>query len=111
MMILVTPGWSSQLWHPEAIRMFIQQVILFAWSRDLSKNPKNKIHPLFQNKTLKLVPWTVSRLDDKKIEFQGRLSTLSLSQEDHVLTQIRNRPVVDGLVGVLKEKLILFVLI
>ena len=44
-------------------------------------------------------------------EFQGRLPTLSLNQEDQVLTQIMNRPGVNGLTGVLKGKLIHFVVI
>ena len=88
MMIYVTPAWPSQLWYPETMIMSIQQAILLTWRRDLLKNPKGEIHPLVQNKTLKLVAWTVSGLDYKRKEFQGRLPTLSLNQEDQVLTQI-----------------------
>ena len=55
MMILVTPAWPSQLWYPEAKRMFIQQQILLTWRRDLLKNSKGDFDPLFENKTLKLV--------------------------------------------------------
>ena len=77
------------------------------WRRDLLKSPNGEIHPLVQNKTLKSVLWTVSRLDYKK-KFQRRLPTLSLSQ-DQVLTQFMNRPGVNGLPGVLKGKLIHFV--
>ena len=40
MIILVPPAWQSQLWYPEAMRMFIQQSILLTWRRDLLKNPK-----------------------------------------------------------------------
>ena len=105
MMILVTPAWPSQLWYPEAMKMFIQQPILLTKRRDLLKNPKGEIHPFIQNKTLKLVAWVVSGLDYRRKEFQGRLPTLSLNQEDQVLTQIINRYGVDGLAGVLKGKL------
>ena len=42
----------------------------------LLKNPKGEIHPLVQNKTLKLVSWTVSGLDYKRKKFQGRLPAL-----------------------------------
>ena len=111
MMILVTPAWPSQMWYPEAMRMSIQQPILLTWRRDLLKNPQGEIPPLVQNKTLKLVAWTVSGLDYKRKEFQGGLPTLSLNQEDQVLTQIMNRPGVNGLAGVLKGKLIHFVVI
>ena len=66
-----------------------------------------KIH-FSQNKTLRLMGQTASRLDYRRKELQGRLSALSLSQEDQVLTQIMNQPEVNGLAGVLKEKLIHF---
>ena len=102
MMILVTPAWPPQLWYPEAMRMFIQQLISLTSRRNLLKNPKGEIHLLVQNKTLKLVAWTVSGLDYKRKEFQGRFPTLSLNQEDQVLTQIMNRPGVNGLAGVVK---------
>ena len=69
MMILVTPGWPSQLWYPEAMRMSIQQPILLTWKRDLLKNPKTEIQPLVQNKTLKLVAWTASGLENQTKEF------------------------------------------
>ena len=55
MMILVTPAWPSQLRYPEAMRVHIQQPILLIWKRDLLKNPNREIHPLVQNKTIKLV--------------------------------------------------------
>ena len=80
MMILVTPVWLSQLWYPEAMKMSIQQPILLTWRRDLLKNPKGEIHLLVQSKTLELVPWTVSGLDCKRTEFEGRLPILSLNQ-------------------------------
>ena len=91
--------------------MSMQQPMLLTWRRDLLKNPKGGIHLLVQNKTLKLVAWTVSGLDYKRKEFQGRLPTLALNQEDQVLTQIMNRPGVNGLAGALKGKLIHFVVI
>ena len=109
MIIPVFPAWPSQLWYSEAMKMYIQQPILLTCRRNLLKNPKGENHPLVQNKTVKLVARTVSGLDYKRKEFQGRLPILSLSQEDQVLTQIMNRPGVNGLAGVLKGKLIHFV--
>ena len=103
-MILVTPAWPTQLWYPEAMIMSIQQPISLTLRRDLLKNPNGEIHLLVQYKTLKLVTWTVSGLDYKRKEFQGRFPTLSLNQEDQVLTQIMNRPGINGLAGVVKGK-------
>ena len=105
------PFNSSQLKHPEAMRMSIQQPILMTWRKDLLKISKGEIHPFVQNKTLKLVVWTVLGLDCKRKGFRGRLPTLSLSQEDQVVTKIINQPGVNGLAGVLKGKLIHFVVI
>ena len=104
MMVHVTPAWLSWLWYPEATRMSIQQPILLTWMRDFLKNPKGEIHPLAQNKTLKFVAWMVSGLDYKRKKFQGRLPTLSLNQDDQVLTQIINWPGVNGQASVLWKK-------
>ena len=110
MTILVTPASPSQLWYPEAMRMFIQQPILLTWRRDLLKIPKGKIHPLVQHKTLKLVARTVLGQNYKWKEFKGRLPTL-LNQQDQVVTQIMNWPAVNELACVLTGKLIYFVVI
>ena len=66
-----------------------------------------------QNSFLPKQNFKINGLDGLKTrlqkELQGRLSALSLSQEDQVLTQIMNQPELNGLAGVLKEKLIHFV--
>ena len=76
MMTLVTPAWSLQLWYQEAMRMSMQQPMLLTCRKDLLKYPQGEIHPLVQNKTLKLVAWTVSELDYKRKDFERRLPTL-----------------------------------
>ena len=88
MIIFGTPAWTTQLRYPEAMRMSIQLPILLTWSRDLFKKPKGDTYPFVHNKTLTLVAWTFSGLNCKRDEFQGRLPTLSLSQQDQVLTRI-----------------------
>ena len=85
--------------------MSIKNPILLPWRKDLLKNPKGEIHPLVQNTTLKLMAWTVSRLDCRSREFQRQLPTLSPSQEDQILMQIMSRPGESGLAGVLEGKL------
>ena len=75
------------------------------------KNLKGETHPLVQNQTLKLVPWTASGLNCRSREFQRQLPTLSPSQEDQILMQIMSRPGESGLAGVLEGKLIHFLVI
>ena len=102
---------SSLAISNETMRMSIQQPFLLTWRRYLLKNPKGEIHPLVLNKTLKLVARMASGVEYKRKESQGRLPTLSLNQENQVLTRIMNRSWVNGLARVLKVKLIHFVVI
>ena len=91
--------------------MSIKGPILLPWRKNLLKNPKGEIHPLVQNRTLKLAAWTVSGLDCRTREFQRQLPILSPSQEDQILMQIMSRPGESGLAGVLEGKLIHFLVI
>ena len=91
--------------------MSIKSLILLPWRKDVLKNPKGEIHLLVQNRTLKLLAWTVSRLDCRRKEFQRQLPTLSPSQEDQILMQIKSRPGESGLAGVLEGKLIHFLVV
>ena len=92
---VLSRAWPSQLWYPEAMRMSIQQPILLTWRKDLLKIQREKFISL--SKISKLVAWTVSGLDYTRKEFQRRLPTFPLSQEDQVLAQIANRPGLNGL--------------
>ena len=87
-LILITPACTTQVWYPKILNMSIKSPLLLPCGEDLLKNPKGEIHPLVQNRTLKLVIWMVCR----RREFQRQLPTLSPSQEDQVLMQIMSRP-------------------
>ena len=102
---------SSPAISNETMRMFVQQPFLLTWRRYLLKNSKGEIHPLVLNKTLKLVARMASGVEYKRKGSHGRLPTLSLNQENQVLTRIMNRSGVNGLARVLKVKLIHFVVI
>ena len=110
-LILITLAWTTQVSYPKILNMSINSPILLPWRKDLLKNPKREIHPLVQNRTLKLVAWTVSGLDCRRRKFQRQLPTLSPSQEDQILMQIMSRPGESGLAGVLEGKLIHFLVI
>ena len=110
-LLLINPAWTTQVWYPKILNMSIKSPILLPWRKDLLKNPKGGIHPVVQNRTLKLVAWMVSGLDCRRSEFQRQLPTLSPGQEDHILMQIMRRPRESGLAGVPEGKLIHFLVI
>ena len=85
--------------------MPIKDPTLLPWRKDLLKIPKGEIHPFVQNRTLELVAWTVSVLD------QRQLLTLSPGQEDLILMQNMSWPGESGLAGVLEGKRIHFLVI
>ena len=110
-LMLITPTWTAQVWYAKILNMSINSPIFLPWRNDLLKNLKGEIHPLVQNRTLKLVAWTVSRLDCRRKEFQRQLPALSPCQEDQILMQIISRPGENGLAGVLEGKLVHFLVI
>ena len=109
-LILITLAWTTQVSYPKILNMSINSPILLPWKKDLLKNPKREIHPLVQNRTLKLVAWTVSGIDCRR-EFQRQLPILSPSQEDQILMQIMSRHGESGLADVPEGKLIHFLVI
>ena len=78
--------------------------------RSLKKSKERNSSPC-PKQNLKISGMDGLRARLQKEEFQGRLPTLLLNQEDQVLTQIMNYAGAIGLDGVLKEKLIHFVVI
>lgn len=65
--------------------------------------------PLTKNRRLRIAGWKVSGNPYKCKEFQAMESNLSHSLEEKVHSQIKSHPGISGLVGVIKNKLILFV--
>ena len=101
-LILITSAWTTQVWYPKILYMSIKSPIFLPWIKDLLKNLKGQIHPLFQNRDLELVAWMVSGLDCRRREFQRQLLTLSRGQEDRILLQIMSWSGESGLVGILQ---------
>ena len=97
-----------QVWYPNILSMSIKSPILLSLRKDPLKYPKEKIHPLVQNKTLQRVAWTVSGLNYKRKEFLRQFLTLSLCQEDQVLIHIMIQLGESGLLGVLEFFFLLF---
>ena len=109
-LMLITPTWTAQVWYAKILNMSINSPIFLPWRNDLLKNLKGEIHPLVQNRTLKLVAWTVSGIDCRR-EFQRQLPILSPGQEDQILMQIMSRHGESGLADVPEGKLIHFLVI
>ena len=56
------------------------------------KNPQWEVHPLFANRKLRLVVWTISRKDYVRREFLKQLSSLLQVKEEKVQSRIANLP-------------------
>ena len=109
-LILITPVWTTQVWYPKILSKSIKSPILLSRKKDFLKNPNREIHFLVQSRALPLLASTFSELDFRRREFQRQHVTLSPSQEDQIIMQIMNRPRERGIAGVLKGKLIIFLL-
>ena len=76
--------------------------------RNLLTNQQAKNHPLVETGSLRLAVCKVPSKVCKWEEFQAMQPNLSHIQEEKAQQLITNQPGVSGLVGVMKEKLILF---
>ena len=72
------------------------------------RNPQGETHTLLQNQIMRLPAWIITGNIWLRREFQKGLQTLSIHQEERVLTQIIVRPRISGLTGVINGKLIHF---
>jgi len=107
--IIVTPTWHTQPWYPQLLEMSIERPLLLPKQNNLLKDPLGRVHPLIANRTLRLAAWKVSGKDYLCQEFQEQLPNLSLVLEDIHHQTIMNRPGESGLAGVVKNKLIQFI--
>ena len=90
-MIVVTPVWPSQTWYPLLLKMSIRRPLFLPQTNYLLKNPEGEMHPLIQNKILRLAAWLVSGEEMKQRECQNKLITLSQNlgekEQDAITTQ------------------------
>ena len=105
-MIIVAPAWQSQSWYPILLKITIQNPILTPDHPKVLLSPEGKTHLLIQNSSLRLLAWLVSGKVYLQKGYQKGLSTLFQMPEEHVLSQITNRPGESGLAGVIGSNLI-----
>ena len=78
------------------------------FKKKLLTNPKEDMHPLLTNKTLKLIAWRISGKIYKIREYQRVLPNLSLQPEALAPGKIMSPPRENSIAGVLGEKFIHF---
>ncbi|XP_057294612.1 uncharacterized protein LOC130623139 [Hydractinia symbiolongicarpus] len=105
-MILITPAWQTQTWYGPLLEMLVTNPLLLPQSLSLLTNPQGKSHPLLENRTLRLVAWTISGKFWRLREYQEKLQSLSQVPEQRAHSLITNRPGESGLAGVVNNKLI-----
>ena len=54
-MILVAPNWPAQPWYSQILDLCIREPLLLPQSQELLVDPKEQVHSLVLNKTLKLM--------------------------------------------------------
>ena len=106
-LLLVTPTWQSQIWYPLLLKMSIVCPLLLPRNTSLI-NPQGQVHPLIANRTLQLAVWTISGIDNLRMEFQKQLPNLLQVQDKKVHSQITIRPGEYGLASVIKNRLMHF---
>ena len=104
--ILIKPSWPAQYWYSQVLELSATEPLLVPQLSNILVNPQGQAHPLVVNKTLRLVAWKDSGRAWTQKELRQGLQSLSQMPEDQVHHLITNRPGVNRLAGVMKEKLI-----
>ena len=107
-LLLVTPAWQTQAWYPKVLQMSVRHPILLLPMKKLLLGPNNGKHPLVENKSLRLVVWTVSGVNLQQKSYLKKLLPSSQVPEEKVQSLITNWPGESGIAGVIAEKLIPF---
>ena len=105
-LILITLAWQTQSWFPKLMEMAVAIPILLPSYENLLSNPKREIHPLLENRSLRLLAWKVSGKNYLQREFQKGLPISSPAQEEMEQDLITNRPGESSIIGVLGNRLI-----
>ena len=88
-MIIVTPVWTSQPWYPLLLDLSIQNRILLPQEQNLLLNPRMKIHPLLENRTLRLAASLVSGNHQQQTKFRQQLPLLSQIPDKRVSKKLQ----------------------
>ena len=102
-LIIVTPTWQTKSWYPDLLRLSLRNPIILPLKEDLLKGPQNQHHRLFQNQTMQLTAWVVSRSAWQRTEYQKWLQFLFSHQEEKVLSQLSHWPGINELAGALNK--------
>ena len=103
-LILITPAWQTQSWYPQLLS--IRNPLILSKVPGLLQGPKKELHPLIAKGNLQHLAWIVSGKDYLQKEYQRNLPPLSQMPDNQAQSLIPNRPGVNGIAGVLGDKLI-----
>ena len=105
--VMVTSAWGSQAWYPVLLEMAVEEPVILLQVKVLLSNAQGKLHPLLEQRKLHIVAWRVSRVDCTK-EFRRRLPRSSAVRGEQEPRKTTVQPGVNGIAGVVEDKLILF---
>ena len=107
-LVLVTPTWQTQPWYMELLQMLKEEPILIPYMEGILTSPRGEQHPLLQASRMNLAAWKVSGLVQMQAKFKNRLETFSTKTSGTAQNPLTRPPVVNGLAGVVRSKLIQF---
>ena len=106
--ITITPTWQSQVWYPTLLRLSIATPLLLPPHKDLMTSPEGRVHPLMENKQLRLAAWKVSGTVSLRKAFHRTLQNYVCKPEGREHRLLTRPPGDSGLAGVANGKLIPF---
>jgi hypothetical protein len=105
-LVIITPAWPTQPWYAQILQLVVETPILLPRDANLLKSPMGQRHPLIENGTLQLVAWRISGEESKCRAFQQMLPIWHLKLGGKEQDQLTIAPGLNGVAGVINDRLI-----
>lgn len=109
--ILIAPVWPSQPWFLTMLDLLVHPPILFPEREDLLTGLFGELHPMCVQHTLQLAAWKFSGDRSTRMAFQAGLSSSSSLDGVEERMWYTSRHGIDGFIGVLRGKLIPYLVV
>ena len=107
--VLITPVWKSRPWYPVILSLLADRPLLLPKDSKLLQLPgTDKVHPLCSQKNFRLAAWPLSGKKYQNRGFLRRYQRYCRPHGDKKLPVSTKVPGRHGVVGVIRDKLIIF---
>jgi hypothetical protein len=105
-LVLIAPNWPQQSWFPRLLQLLYSHPIALPSDPKVLSHPRGHVHPLLRNNSLHLTAWPITGKRHTRILFQEQLPHLLQIPSDHPRDVPMNLAGIDGLCGVINNKLV-----